>query len=61
MTEDDWNIIEEDCRCKYQRLNDCRNSYTDKCGECGRNTLIKEGLKDYYDRPRKDWKIRERT
>ena len=51
MTEDDWDIIEEDCRCEYQgiRKGYCNNSYTDKCEECRYNQLLIGNTTNYYD------------
>jgi hypothetical protein len=42
MNNEDWDTIEEDCRCKYQGITkgDCKNSYTNKCDECRDNQLL---------------------
>ena len=51
MTKDDWDIIEEDCRCKHQgiRKGYCKNSYTNKCDECRDNQLLTGKTTSYYE------------
>lgn len=51
MTKDDWDIIEDDCRCNYQGLHkeNCRNSYTAKCDECRHNELVIGKTESHYD------------
>lgn len=51
MNDEDWNIIEEDCRCKYQSIRKgyCKNSYTDKCSECRNNQLFTGKIEYYYE------------
>jgi hypothetical protein len=50
MNNEDWDIIEEDCRCAYEgiRKGYCKNSYTYKCGECRHNQLIIGKTESHY-------------
>lgn len=51
MNSEDWDIIEEDCRCEYQgiRKGYCINSYTNKCDECRNNQLLSGKTESYYE------------